>query len=248
MAQTDPYSVLGVAPGASNDEVTKAYRKLAKKYHPDLNPGDEEAAKKMAEVNAAYDSIINGTPYGPRARAGNPYGGSTSGSPYGGGSAGNPYTGTGGQQGGWYYGPFNTGQQGEGQYYDPFADMFRQWQEAANSDEYREAYEEQQRQQRAQARKTANGCLRWVMLICIINLALNIFMGGCSAWRQSLLMTTTNNTNTEQAAPLNADGDSGNDEDASSSSEAQKPAPRRNFSFSTQNGSTVSYAVTAPLD
>ena len=56
----DPYQVLGVPPGASDEEVTKAYRKLAKKYHPDLNPGDEAAAAKMSEINAAYDQIKNG--------------------------------------------------------------------------------------------------------------------------------------------------------------------------------------------
>ena len=56
----DPYSVLGVPKGASEDEVTKAYRKLAKKYHPDLNPGNKEAEKKMSEINAAYEQIKNG--------------------------------------------------------------------------------------------------------------------------------------------------------------------------------------------
>ena len=53
----DPYKVLGVAPGASDEEVKRAYRRLAKKYHPDLNPGDQEAARKMQEVNAAYEQI-----------------------------------------------------------------------------------------------------------------------------------------------------------------------------------------------
>ncbi len=56
----DPYKILGVSPGASDDEVTKAYRRLAKKYHPDLNPGDAAAAEKMSEINAAYDKIKNG--------------------------------------------------------------------------------------------------------------------------------------------------------------------------------------------
>ena len=56
----DPYEVLGLSRGASEEEVTKAYRRLAKKYHPDLNPGDEEAAKKMSEVNEAYDRIKRG--------------------------------------------------------------------------------------------------------------------------------------------------------------------------------------------
>ena len=56
---TDPYKILGVSPDASDEEVTGAYRKLAKKYHPDLNPGDETAAQKMSEINAAYDMIKN---------------------------------------------------------------------------------------------------------------------------------------------------------------------------------------------
>ena len=55
-----PYDVLGVSPGASKEEVTKAYRKLAKKYHPDLNPGNKSAEKKMSEINAAYEAIKSG--------------------------------------------------------------------------------------------------------------------------------------------------------------------------------------------
>lgn len=55
----DPYKVLGVSPDASDDEIKKAYRKLAKQYHPDRNPGDAYAAKKMQEINAAYEQIKN---------------------------------------------------------------------------------------------------------------------------------------------------------------------------------------------
>ena len=55
----DPYQVLGVSPDASDDEIKRAYRTLAKKYHPDVNPGDAEAARKMQEVNAAYEQIKN---------------------------------------------------------------------------------------------------------------------------------------------------------------------------------------------
>ena len=55
----DPYKVLGLEPGASDEDVKRAYRRLAKKYHPDLNPGDQEAARKMQEVNAAYEQIKN---------------------------------------------------------------------------------------------------------------------------------------------------------------------------------------------
>lgn len=57
----DPYKVLGVSPDASDEEIKKAYRDLTKKYHPDLNPNDPGAAKKMNEINAAYDQIKNGT-------------------------------------------------------------------------------------------------------------------------------------------------------------------------------------------
>ena len=58
---TNPYKVLGVPDGASEQECAKAYRRLAKKYHPDLNPNDKHAAEKMAEINAAFDQIKNAT-------------------------------------------------------------------------------------------------------------------------------------------------------------------------------------------
>ena len=76
----DPYKVLGLDRNASDEDVKRAYRTLAKKYHPDLNPGDQEAARQMPEVNEAYAPIKNPEKY---ARQSNPYGGSPYGNPYG---------------------------------------------------------------------------------------------------------------------------------------------------------------------
>jgi len=53
----DPYSVLGVSRTASDDEIQKAYRKLARQHHPDRNPGDKAAETKFKEVQAAYDIL-----------------------------------------------------------------------------------------------------------------------------------------------------------------------------------------------
>ena len=83
----DPYKVLGVSPDASDEEIKKAYRSLAKKYHPDLNPGDEYAARKMKEVNAAYEQIKNPEKF---QQAPGGYGSQGGNSGYG----------------GYYYGPF----------------------------------------------------------------------------------------------------------------------------------------------
>ena len=85
--ETDYYELLEVDKNASGEEIKKAYRKLAMKYHPDRNPGDKEAENKFKAINQAYDVLKDEQKraaydrYGPQAFAnggmggGNPFGG-----------------------------------------------------------------------------------------------------------------------------------------------------------------------------
>ncbi|HET6454406.1 MAG TPA: DnaJ domain-containing protein, partial [Armatimonadota bacterium] len=57
MDYKDYYAVLGVTKGASEKEIKQAYRKLARKYHPDVNPGSKEAEEKFKEISEAYEVL-----------------------------------------------------------------------------------------------------------------------------------------------------------------------------------------------
>ena len=105
----DPYEVLGVSRSASEDEIKRAYRRLAKQYHPDLNPGDATAAQKMNEVNQAYDRIKNPQSYQQQNTQGYSYQ--------------NP-----GYQNTYYYHSSNQQQSYQGNYRDVFEEFFRNFQ------------------------------------------------------------------------------------------------------------------------
>lgn len=66
---TDPYRILGVSPAASDEDIAKAYKRLAKKYHPDLNPENQAAAERMGRINQAYDAIKSQRQTGNRANS-----------------------------------------------------------------------------------------------------------------------------------------------------------------------------------
>ena len=89
MAKRDYYEVLGVSKNASDDEIKKAYRKLAIKYHPDKNPGNKEAEAKFKEINEAHDVLSDKQKRARYDQFGHAGVGGAGGNPFAGG--GNPF-------------------------------------------------------------------------------------------------------------------------------------------------------------
>lgn len=92
MSKRDFYEVLGVSRSASQDEIRKAYKKLAKKFHPDVKPADPDAEKKFSEITEAYDALSDDA----KRKAYDQFGHSAR----GGAGGGNPFQGFGGGGGG----------------------------------------------------------------------------------------------------------------------------------------------------
>lgn len=93
----DPYKVLGISPGATDEEIKKAYRALSRKYHPDANvnnPNKEAAEEKFKQVQVAYDQIMK------QKQQGYSYGGNGTGGAYGYGGFGYGYGRSNGAYGG----------------------------------------------------------------------------------------------------------------------------------------------------
>lgn len=86
MAKRDYYEVLGVSKNASDDEIKKAYRKLAVKYHPDKNPGDKEAEARFKEINEAHDVLSDKQKRARYDQFGHAGVGGASGNPFAGGN------------------------------------------------------------------------------------------------------------------------------------------------------------------
>lgn len=147
----DYYEVLGVSKNATQDEIKAAYRKMAKKYHPDINQGDKTAEEMFKKINEAYTVLSDAEQ---RRR-------------YDGGFYDSRYGNTGYGQGG--YGSA-TGTDG----YDPFEDFWRQWAQAQAS--YRKRYQQQRRNTNSKRYTASSGGLLGIIItIVAVMLGLRLF-------------------------------------------------------------------------
>ncbi len=238
----DPYEVLGLNRGASMDEVTKAYRNLAKKYHPDLNPGDETAAAKMSEINDAYDRIRRGD-------TGPSYTGSAG---YGGTGYGNTGSAGYGPQGGNPFGDFQAWYQAYQRAYQ------QQWQRSQQywSDQQPQQSQAQQQRQRAyqqQTRRRSGGCGRilfWIIMIPIILSVISAIFTGYNT-RRYYNNNPNRNGAYQQTVVTDENGDyyyyfysnDGSGQNSRGDNSGQDRQYNRNLSY---NGKAQAAVITAP--
>ena len=200
----DPYEVLGVQRGASDDEIKKAYRAKCKRWHPDLNPNDPTAEEHFKEVQAAYDAITKGDT-GPQM-GGNPYGGyqQQSGASYSGSDspemqaarnfvANGRYAearrvldGMNSRSARWYY-LSSLANQGLGNSIDALQDARRAVQLDPNNTEYQMHLRRMQNPGQTYRTQTTyaqpGGLMRWCWSMILLNLLCNCCCGGGWGWR-----------------------------------------------------------------
>ena len=160
----DPYEVLGVQRGASDDEIKKAYRAKCKRWHPDLNPNDPTAEEHFKEVQAARNFVANGR-YAEARRV---------------------LDGMTGRNARWYY-LSSLANQGLGKSVDALQDARRAVQLDPNNTEYQMHLRRMQNPGQTYRTQTTyaqpGGLMRWCWSMILLNLLCNCCCGGGWGWR-----------------------------------------------------------------
>lgn len=167
----DPYKILGISSDASDDEVKKAYRKLAKQYHPDVNK-EAGAADKFKEVQNAYDTIMDMRKNPHKYR-----GGYSSNQGY---SSSHGYSDFGGFGGFGNFGGFNQGFSQEQQFDSIYANVVN----LINQGNYQGAY--------YALNQMSNRDAQWYYLYCIVNLRLDNRLQALEAIEKACQLDPTN--------------------------------------------------------
>ena len=205
----DPYEVLGIQRGATDDEIKKAYRAKCKRWHPDLNPNDPTAEEHFKEVQAAYDAITKGETGpqmgGPSGYGQQSYGGYQQAGPSASGTdtpemqaarnfvsngryaeARRVLDGMNSRSARWYY-LSSLANQGLGNSIDALQDARRAVQLDPNNTEYQMHLRRMQNPGQTYRTQTTyaqpGGLMRWCWSMILLNLLCNCCCGGGWGWR-----------------------------------------------------------------